>query len=96
MVTLLHPISFQNIDGQRNVTVAQEVSSQIAFGFCEALWPRSTLDKLISAGVRCPDRRRCSAARRVSDVKERALAEGKVCQPCRAQQDGSLQLSQEK
>jgi hypothetical protein len=33
MVTLLHPISFQNIDGQRNVTVAQEVSSQIVFGF---------------------------------------------------------------
>ena len=28
MVTLLHPISFQNIGGQRNVTVAQEASTQ--------------------------------------------------------------------
>ncbi len=27
MVTLLHPIYFQNIDGQRNVTGAQEVST---------------------------------------------------------------------
>jgi len=31
MVTLLHPIAFQNIDG--NATVAQEVGSQIVFGF---------------------------------------------------------------
>jgi hypothetical protein len=52
--------------------------------------------KTFSAHIRCPDRRRSSALRRVSGVKERALAERKICQPRRAQQDGSLQLSEEK
>jgi hypothetical protein len=44
MVTLLHPISFQNIDGQRNVTVAQESSG-----------PRRSLQKPSLWRLRMPD-----------------------------------------
>jgi hypothetical protein len=60
---------------------------------CATVRPRSTLKKIFSADIRCLDRRRSSAPRRVSGVKEPALAERQVCQACRARQNGKAKES---